>query len=119
MMQSITAEQFVAAVAFIGAFIGAIQYVKTTIKTFLTGMLKDEFKELNSKIDELDKKVDKVDIQACKNFLVRYLADIERGDPIEAPEKQRFWEEYEHYINCGGNSYIKEWVEKLKKEGKL
>lgn len=119
MMENITAGQFVAAVAFLGAFIGAIQYVKSTLKTFLTEMLKDEFKDLNSKIDGLDKKVDKVDMQACKNFLVRYLADIDRGDPINEPEKQRFWEEYEHYINCGGNSYIKEWVEKLKKEGKL
>ena len=32
-------------------------------------------------------------------------------------EKQRFWEEYEHYISAGGNSYIKEWVDRLKKKG--
>jgi hypothetical protein len=35
-------------------------------------------------------------------------------------EKERFWEEYDHYTkDLKGNSYIKEWVARLKEQGKL
>ena len=53
-------------------------------------------------------------------FVVHYLTilllTVKRCTTVE---KQRFWEEYEHYIKNGGNTYIKEWTEKLKKEEKI
>lgn len=96
--------------------------MKKEIKDALSEMLKDQFKEVNTKLDGMQDKVNKIDEQACKNFLVRYLADIERGVIIYDSEKSRFWEEYDHYVDpdeIDGNSYIKEWVARLKEEGKL
>lgn len=87
--------------------------MKKSIKEFFQGLLSDQFKAVNDKLDKLD-------TQSCKNFLVRYLADIERGSYIYDAERQRFWEEYDHYVDdLKGNSYIKEWVARLKEEGKL
>ena len=75
---------------------------------------------VNYKLDNMDKKLDDVDISACKNFLVRFLADVEQGNVIDEVEKERFYETYEHYTeDLHQNTYIHDKVEKLKKEGKL
>lgn len=55
----------------------------------------------------------------AKNYIVPFIAKLERGEPISEIELERFHEEYDYYVKHGGNSYIKERVEKLKKEGKL
>lgn len=34
-------------------------------------------------------------------------------------EAERFWEQYEHYKASGGNTYIKNRIERLQAEGKL
>lgn len=121
-MKNLTLEQISIAILFIVGLIGGIKYLKKEIKDALSEMLKDQFKEVNTKLDGMQAKVDKIDEQACKNFLVRYLADIERGVLIYDSERSRFWEEYDHYVDpneIDGNSYIKQWVARLKEEGKL
>lgn len=55
----------------------------------------------------------------AKNYIVPFIARLEREEAISEIELERFHEEYTFYIDHGGNSYIKERVEKLKKEGKL
>lgn len=118
-MENITLGQIAAALALIVGLIASVIYLKTKIEEALEKLLTEKFKALNSRIDTIEGKIDKVDMETCKNFLVRFLADVENGSIILPQESQRFWEEYEHYINNKGNSYIKEWVEKLKKKGLL
>ena len=55
----------------------------------------------------------------AKNYLVPFLSKVERGEPCDEIEMERFHEEYELYTKHGGNSYIKSRVAKLQKEGKL
>ena len=55
----------------------------------------------------------------AKNYIVPFLARVERGEPVDSIELERFHEEYKFYTDHDGNSYIKSRVEKLKKEGKL
>jgi hypothetical protein len=119
MIGNLTVNDISALIVFLVGLIGGIGYLHKALKDWLEKLLDDKFKTLGTKISELEDKVDKVDMENCKNFLVRFLADVESGSLILDPEKQRFWEEYEHYVACGGNSYIKEWVEKLKKKGYL
>lgn len=107
-------------VLFIVGLIRGVQELKKSIKEFLENLLANQFKEVNDKLDGMQSAITELDTQECKNFLVRYLADVERGDHIYESEQQRFWEEYDHYIDdLHENSYIKEWVARLKKEGKL
>lgn len=107
-------------VLFVVGLIKGVRELKKSIKEFLQKLLEDQFKEVNNKLDGMQATIAKLDTQECKNFLVRYLADVERGDFIYESEQQRFWEEYDHYIDdLHENSYIKEWVARLKKEGKL
>ncbi len=107
-------------VLFVVGLIRGVQELKKSIKEFLQKLLEDQFKEVNNKLDGMQTSITKLDKQTCKTFLVRFLADVERGDLIYESEKRRFWEEYDHYVNdLHENSYIKEWVARLKKEGKL
>lgn len=55
----------------------------------------------------------------AKNYLVPFLCKVERGEPVDEIELERFHEEYAFYINHGGNSYVKSRVDKLKQAGKL
>ena len=65
------------------------------------------------------KRIDNVQLLSDKNFLVRFLADIEQDNKVDEVEKERFYEVYKDYRELGGNSYIAHKVEKLQKEGKL
>lgn len=73
----------------------------------------------------IEDKIDTVDTNATKNYLVQVIADIDRTGAIDGASKMRFYEQYEHYSKpkaqggLGGNSYIHDEVERLKKEGKL
>lgn len=119
-MQSLTLEQISITIIFLGGLIGGVKYLKKTLKDLLEDLLKKQFKDINDKLDAMQDSIHTLDVQGTKNFLVRYLADIERKDHIFDTEKQRFWEEYDHYINdLKENSFIKEWVARLKEEGKL
>ena len=124
-MEQMSIGQFIAiaagVIAGLVAFIKGIEYLGGKINHCASKWLENGLAPVNQKLDMMDKKLDEVDMNACKNFLVRFLADIEQGNPIDEIEKERFYETYEHYTSprLHGNSYIKEKVEDLKKQGKL
>jgi len=82
-------------------------------------IMKDQLKPTNDRIDSLTCAIEDVDMANCKNYLVSAISDLESGRQLDKVAQERFWENYDHYTNCGGNSYIHTAVEKLKKEGKL
>lgn len=80
----------------------------------------EQFKDLSQTLTDIDDKLVKVDKETTKNFLVRCLADVERGDALSETELERFSEQYDHYVkDLRQNTYIKDKVRKLKAEGKL
>ena len=119
-IQNLTLEQISVAILFIVGLIGGIKYLKKEIKNFFDKLLDSKFQTTNGKIDNVAKELRNLDIQTTRNFLVRYLADIERGQYIYDTEKEQFWKEYDHYIDdLKENSFIKKWVERLEEQGKL
>lgn len=120
-MEQITVGQIAAIVVFLAALITGGVKIKDAVKKWLTATLKESFDAQKKETDEIKKTVEEiksqlntVDLENCKNYLVTFLAEVERGEIKDAIELQRFWEEYEHYSAKGGNSYIKEKVQKLK-----
>lgn len=118
-MEQITIGQIVAALSFIVGFIGSVSYLKTHIKKWIADSLKDEFANVNARIDHMENHMEGIDVATSKNFLVARLSEIEKGSWWNDIETERFWEQYEHYRKHGGNTYIQTKVEKLKAEGKL
>lgn len=107
-MENITIGQINGFLVYVVGLIGVLTTVYTTIKK---GIDKG-FKPLNDKID-------KVDINATKNYLVARISEIKAGQVLDDISRERFIEQYDHYIALGGNSYIKLEVDKLKQEHKL
>lgn len=118
-MENITIGQIAVAVALLVGLITGIGFLLKQLKSLLTNAFKDEFEQLNTKMDTLQSRMNEVDMASCKNYLVSFLSDVDQGQPIDEIEKERFWEQYQHYEKIGGNSYIHRKVEQLKSEGKL
>ncbi len=125
------------AVEDITTFISVIAGVITglgIIAKFLDNMMK---KWVTSLVDPINKKIEdynsemirlleknsqeirNVDLSQCKNFISRYLADMERGQDLTEIEYERFNDILGHYDGIGGNSYVHRKIDKLKDQGKL
>ena len=86
----------------------------------IKGALKDELEEIKKDISDLHNEIRKEDKEKTKNFLVSMLADIERGVEWGDIERQRFYEQYDHYAeDLNGNTYIKTAVEQYEQNGKI
>lgn len=118
-MESITLGDIAKALAFLAALGGSVVAIVSAIKKALDGLFKEQMDEINRRLDQQEKSIQKIDLENCKNFLVSYLAKAEVDAAYDEIETQRFWEEYQHYTEAGGNSYIKEKVKKLQQQGKL
>ena len=129
-LSNITVEDLVKFVITLGSVIGAGLVIKKAATDKVGTILDDKLKPFKNQMDNMDKvreeqheetlrKVNQVQLYGDKNFLVRFLADIEQNNKIDEVEKERFYEVYKDYRELGGNSYIAHKVEKLQKEGKL
>lgn len=125
-MDGVTLGQVAEILAWIAGITGSFTVIfKVVSKAFnnaLEGSLKplnEKVEELGHKIEGLEKKHDNSDMGRAKDFLVGFLARIERGESVDEEELERFWENYDFYDAHGGNSYIHGKLEKMKEKGKL
>lgn len=118
-MENFTIGEVAVALAFIVSFAGSVGYLKKNLADWVGAAVKKEIEPMQKEMAEMREESRSIDLENCKNFLVTYLAESERGAPHDPIEQERFWEEYEHYQKRGGNSYIQQKVDKLKAENKL
>lgn len=113
-MNDITLKQIWDVMTWFLGFGGATVAIVTAVKRAIAAGFKP-----------IEDKIDNVDLNATKNYLVQTIADVDRNGTIDGASKMRFYEQYEHYSKpkreggLGGNSYIHDEVERLKKDGKL
>lgn len=118
-MESLTIGEIAIALAFVVGIITSITFLHKTMKDWLSKSLKGQLDSIDRKIDGLHDRINDVDIVSNKNFIIRFLADIDKGVWLDDVEKERFYEAYNHYIEINGNGYVKHKVEQLEKDGKL
>lgn len=118
-MEQITLGQISLAIGFVVAFVGGVKYILTDMKKITEKALKPT----NDKIDSLEKnlshQIKQTDLNATKNYLVARLQEMKSGQELDDISKERFFEQYKHYQQLGGNSYIENEVNRMQKEGKL
>ena len=113
MIGNLTLDNITADLAIILALIAGFGTLYVKLRNFLEVVIKKQLEPLSDYLKKIDK-------ETCKNFLVRCIADVERGDEMSETEKERFYEQYKHYTeDLKENHYIKAKVEKLIAEGKL
>lgn len=107
-MENITIGQIAIALSFLVGLIISVETISLRLN-----------KKIEKILEPINKKIDNLELTTDKNFLVRFLSDVEQNTIIDEIEWERFYETYKRYHDLGGNSYIDHKVEKLKKEGKL
>lgn len=120
-INNLTVGNIIAFILGLAGVIGACKVIFDFGSKAFSKSIEKALKPTNDRLDDMADQIADVDMSQCKNFLVRFLADVEQGAKIDEVEKERFYETYEHYTSpkLKGNSYIKEKVESLKKAGKL
>ena len=106
--ENITIGQIATIIGTVVALIGGVEFLLIRFN-----------KIFDAKLNPINTRLNDIELSSDKNFIVRFLADIEQGNPVDEIERERFYEIYQRYIELGGNSYIKNRVDKLTKEGRL
>lgn len=120
-MNNITVGQIVAFVLALSAFAGAVaglvtlfnkihhNVVKKTILDPITQNINQLREEMNSSMSDIRSDIKELDVSECRNFLVRFLGDLERGTDIDPVEIQRAYDVKKHYSDdLNQNSYVKD-----------
>lgn len=118
-MEQITIGEAAVALTFIVGLISGALYLRTNLQKWVRSAVKPQMDEIGDKVESLKQDVRRVDLEACKNYLVIVLSEIERGKDLDEIERARFWEQYQHYTSSGGNTYIKRRVEQYIDSGKI
>lgn len=72
-------------------------------------------KTIKQEVEPIKKSLTEVQIADAKNYLVSFLAAVERGDPLTIEEIQRGYEVYEKYTEeLHQNHYVKDKWNRLK-----
>lgn len=107
-MENITIGQIITFILGLVSLIGGVEFIMARFN-----------KLFDKKLKPINNRLNDIELSSDKNYIVRFLADIEQGNEVDEVEKERFYELYQRYKELGGNSYVEHKVEKLQKEGKL
>lgn len=118
-MEGITLGQIALGLAFIVGICTSTGYLIKHLQKWINDAMADQLKAIKSEIKTVSDKVDNVDMESCKNYLVVFLSGVEKGNTVDEIERERFYEQFQHYVGIGGNSYIRRKVEQLEAAGKL
>lgn len=122
-MQNLTFGQVAGALAFLVAFISSLEFLFIRFRKWLIyaikSAMKTELKELQKDIKELQKSATEETLSRCKYDLISIMSRIQNGyDPTEE-EKRILIETKDIYNGLGGDGYIDNMFDNLKKEGLL
>lgn len=128
-MENITLGQVVIGLAFLLSLISNIKNLIKTIKEPIDKKFTKVLEPIHKKIDGLEQKIDNMEkehmkklnnleLESTRNDLVNYMSLAEEGI-ITPKTKIDMYELYDDYCKMGGNSYVHDKWEKLKKEGKI
>ncbi len=92
-----------------------IEKVKGEIKE----SIKDTEKNIKADITKVKKSLDDETLSRCKVDLINVMSRVQNGYKLTEEERRILIEEKEQYNKLGGNSYVDDMFDRLKKEGKL
>lgn len=106
-MENITLGEISKTLAFAVALISSIVYLKNAI-----------IKAFNKQLEPIRKEIKENNLSSIKTDLINLMELADKGE-ISQEQKLRLYELYDYYYLHGGNSYVHDKWERLKKEGKI
>ncbi len=117
-MENITIGQISAALSCLVGLIGAVVYLKKGLVKSLSKIIDSRLEPIENKINDIDEKTSKNNLENIKTSLIN-LMELADTNSISIEQKIRAHELYDYYNSHGGNSYVHDKWENLKKEGKI
>jgi hypothetical protein len=118
-VEHVTVGQITTGITLLATFIGSVVAVYKYFCNLLGKQIEESLKPIEQKVDMIVKNMNDMDLNRCKDFLSRFISDLEQGQHVSEIELERFHETYAHYQNICSSPYLHDKVEKLKKQGKL
>lgn len=82
-------------------------------------MLNDVKDSIKKELESIKKSLKEETLSRCKTDLINAMSKIQNGYTPTEEERRILIEEKEQYNHLGGDSYVDDMFERLKKEGKL
>ena len=101
---------------FLGVLITTLGVVATAVIQSYQASKKDKIETILNSI-KIDLKNEK--LARCKVDLINVMSRVDKGYILNESEKSILYEEKRDYNLLGGDSYVDDFWDKLKKEGKL
>lgn len=117
-MEKITLGEIAFALAFLVGLIGSIKYLLNDLKRGIKKEVREEIQPIKQELKELKENNETNRLNSLKTDLVNLMSLADKG-MITPEQKINAHELYDEYKKKGGNSYIHDWWERLKKEGKI
>lgn len=97
----------------------AIQTYQAKKKDTIESKLDSIQKEFKKDMESLKSNIDSETLGRCKSDLISIMSKIQNGYTPTSEEKMILYETKQKYNSLGGDSYVDDMFDKLKKEGKL
>ena len=91
----------------------------TKVKGEIQGSIKDTEKAIKADIMKVRNSLSDETLNRCKVDLINVMSRVQNGASITEEERRILIEEKEQYNKLGGDSYVDDMFERLKKEGRL
>lgn len=117
-MENLTLGEIAKTLAFFVALLGSITYLKKTTISGITTVIDEKLEPIKKEVSDLKKETSKNNLSSIKTDLIN-LMELADKKTISTEQKMRSYELYDYYCKHGGNSYVHDKWERLKKEGKI
>ena len=117
-MENLTLGEIAKTLAFIVALLGSITYLKKTTISGITTVIDEKLESIKREVSDLKKETSKNNLSSIKTDLIN-LMELADKKTISTEQKMRSYELYDYYCKHGGNSYVHDKWERLRKEGKI
>lgn len=117
-MENITLGEIAKILAFIVALLGSLAYLKKVLTNSIDITFDKKLETIKLEIQEVKDETRKYNLSSIKTDLINLMELADKGI-ISVEQKMRAHELYDYYCEHGGNSYVHDKWEKLKKEGKI
>lgn len=100
----------------IGTIITTLGIIATTL---IQKSANNKKTKIESLLADIKKDISKETLDRCKVDLINAMSEIHKGIEITEEQRRIIYEEKETYNKLGGDSYVDDMFDRLKKEGKL
>jgi len=118
LVDNLTLGDLAKGLAFIVGLISSVVYLKKGTIKGIASVIDERLDLIKKEVENLKEETSKNNLSSIKTDLIN-LMELADKEKISPEQKMRSYELYDYYCKHGGNSYVHDKWERLKKEGKI